>query len=147
MRKKNLIYLAVIFLSLSPFFGNTLASVVETGNLTPVSIQNYVVVASEYNDSVLTRTLSLKIQNTGNDHLYNIKATLIHITSNGTILKGIVSFPELAPGAVLDSVDTIQYTIDTSLTTDGIIQYTWQIEYSDSTGEIFVNEAMVEENI
>ena len=110
------------------------------------SIIEYMEVSHDYNGQILTRTIRLKVENKGEEYLYNVKAMLQSAPDGVTIDEPEVYFGDIAPGEILDSQDDFTLLIDTSKVLNEII-FVWKIEYEDRDKNQFFNETILAETM
>ena len=127
--------------------GISIAEVLEKQGIADISIKDYELVNSSQEDNILNRSFRLKVQNTGEITLYNVTATLIHISNNATFTEEAIFLGDITAGEIIISSDAFNCSVDTNQIPEGKLQYTWQIEYSNGNGADIVNEALVEELI
>ncbi len=80
MKMKKRLLVSVIYIFGFTLLANNIcfADIIQKYGAPNLSILDFVLVSSNQSGDILTRTFKLKVKNTGQDPLYNVKATLIH---------------------------------------------------------------------
>jgi hypothetical protein len=103
------------------------------------------VVSSNQSGDILTRTFKLKVKNTGEELLYDVKATLIHASDQVTIDEGEVYLGMINPGRTVVIDDDFTYSVDMSKAkVIPEIDLHWKVEYMDVNGKR-TGEALIKE--
>jgi len=112
-----------------------------------IQILDFILVSSNQNEEILTKTFKLKVENKNQEPLYNLKMTLIRSSDQATIGEGEVYLGTINPGQIIISDDDFTYSIDTNKTKmDPQIDLHWKVEYEDANGEK-IGEALVREKL
>lgn len=144
MKKLSVGILCFLFLAITNV---GVAEVIEKHSVANITIKDYVLVSLSQEYDFLNRSLLLKVQNTGEETLYNVEATLIHISNEATVNEEVVFLGTITAGQTIISSNVFNCSVDVSKISDGKLYYTWQIEYDDANGNHFVDEGLVEEII
>jgi len=112
-----------------------------------IQILDFVLVNSNQNGEILTKTFKLKVENRSQEPLYNVKMTLIHSLDQANIKEGEVYLGTINPGQIIISDDELTYSIDTNKTKmNPQIDLHWKIEYKNANREK-IGEALVREKL
>jgi hypothetical protein len=121
------------------------AKIIENYAPAGLVIQDFVLVSSNQKGNILTRTFKLKVENTSQEPLSNVKFTLIHTSDQATINEGEVYIGTINPGQTLISNDDFTYSVNTwKSKIIPEINLHWSIEYEDAKGRQ-TREALVKE--
>ena len=98
------------------FLGVRLTSAKSAQVYAPKEIQilDFILVSSNQNEEILTKTFKLKVENKNQEPLYNLKMTLIHSSDQAIIEEGEVYLGTINPGQIIISDDEFSYSIDTN---------------------------------
>ena len=110
-----------------------------------IQILDFVLVSSNQNGEILTKTFKLKVENKGQKPLYNVKMTLIYASDQVSINEGEVYLGNINPGETVVSDDDFSYSVDMSKTKIiPEINLHWEVEYIDvyreRQGEVLIKE-------
>jgi hypothetical protein len=126
-------------------FGISSAEITQKYGASNLSILDFVLVSSNQTGDILTRTFKLKVKNTGEEPLYDVKATLIYASDQVTIDEGEVYLGSINPGETVIVDDDFTYSVDMSKAkVIPEIDLHWKVEYIDGYGE-HQGEALIKE--
>ena len=111
-----------------------------------IQILDFVLVSSNQNGEILTKTFKLKVENKGQEPLYNVRFTLIYASDQVSINEGEVYLGNINPGETVVSDDDFSYSVDMSkVKIIPELDLHLGVEYDDVNGEHIVGEALVSE--
>ncbi|MCD6094491.1 hypothetical protein J7J39_01120 [bacterium] len=110
-----------------------------------IQILDFVSVSSNQNGEILTKTFKLKVENKGQEPLYNVRFTLIYASDQVSINEGEVYLGNINPGETVVSDDDFSYSVDMSkIKIIPEINLHWEVEYIDvyreRQGEVLIKE-------
>ena len=110
-----------------------------------IQILDFVLVSSNQNGEILTKTFKLKVENKGQEPLYNVRFTLIYASDQVSINEGEVYLGNINPGETVVSDDDFSYSVDMSkIKIIPEINLHWEVEYIDvyreRQGEVLIKE-------
>jgi hypothetical protein len=144
--KKRLIYILIFicgffFFTVSP----SSAEFIQKYGAKDLTILDFVLVSSNQTGDILTRTFKLKVKNTSQEPLYDVKATLIHTSDQVSIDEGEVYLGSINPGETVVVDDDFTYSVDMSkVEVIPEIELHWGMKYEDVYGEK-KREALIKE--
>jgi len=148
MKMKKRLLVSVIYIFGFTLLANNIcfADIIQKYGAPNLSILDFVLVSSNQSGDILTRTFKLKVKNTGQDPLYNVKATLIHASDQVSIDEGEVYLGSINPGETVVIDDDFTYSVDMSKTNIiPEIELHWGMEYEDDSGKKILSEVLITE--
>lgn len=122
------------------------ADITEAYPLPFLGFVNYQVIDSNWDGDTLTRTIQIKVRNTSDMVLSNLKLTIDALPDYVTVSSTETTLGDLNPGSTGNSRDTFTISVDTSKQSQDGIRIIWQVE-CDSDGKHLFDETAVIEHL
>ena len=146
---KRALFLMFIVISLCSLNTHQLqASIYEDHPNPTISFIEYVPVSTtETHTGRIEKEIKIKLSNISTEPIFDLNITIRLAPAVVEVLKGDLSFGDMAPGETKVSDTIVHYSFDPNEAQHQGIPIIWSLEYKDADGKTWKNESIVVEEI